>query len=117
MTTGSFETGRENVSAKWEMVEKAEKEEAYRPNWQLRSAILDVEMYVLTIMFFFFFFSFTTVVGQGLPVSISEVGLSLLDLLITHSRIIEAIPWYRHQIERLNNMPVMGSSLEWTMPP
>ena len=22
----------------------------YRPNWQLRSAILDVEMYVLTIM-------------------------------------------------------------------
>ena len=28
-----------------------------------------------------------------------------------------AVPWYGRQLERLNNMPVMGSSLEWTVPP
>ena len=28
-----------------------------------------------------------------------------------------AVPWFSRQIERLNNMPVMGSSLKWTVPP
>ena len=28
-----------------------------------------------------------------------------------------AVPWYSRQLEQLNNMPVMGSSLEWTIPP
>ena len=29
---------------------------------------------------------------------------------------IAAVPWYSRQLERLNNMPVMDSSLEWTVP-
>ena len=27
------------------------------------------------------------------------------------------IPWYSRQPERLNNMPAMGSNLEWTVTP
>ena len=27
-----------------------------------------------------------------------------------------AVPWYNRQLERLNNMAIMGSSLEWTVP-
>ena len=26
------------------------------------------------------------------------------------------VPWYSRQLERLNNTPVMGSRLEWTVP-
>ena len=28
-----------------------------------------------------------------------------------------AVPWHSHQLERLNNMLVMGSITEWTVPP
>ena len=32
-------------------------------------------------------------------------------------RFLGAVPWYSRQLERLNSMPFMGSSLEWTVPP
>ena len=33
----------------------------------------------------------------------------------SHLKIEGAVTWYSYQLERLDNMPVMNSNLEWTV--
>ena len=44
------------------------------------------------------------------------VGLWDVKWNFNNSAYYRVVPWYSRQIERLKSMPIMGSSLEWTIP-
>ena len=48
-----------------------------------------------------------------LDISFIRIGSRLI---YQNGPLLRAVPWYSHQPTRLNNMPVVGSSLEWTVP-
>ena len=57
-----------------------------------------------------------TIVHNTIWDILEHLTLNTYQSMFRSMRIHGAGAWYSRQLERLNNMPVMGSSLEWTVP-